>query len=350
MIKEINENIIEFLLTKFPSTMKTTLKIGIFFLFMCFEIVAQPVTETILFDNYVSPSDNDLVNNFSGSILLTPITSNGITGGCLTVPTTESWGNNNAIYCSKYMNSSLYSNDTRISFKYDTTQINPINYDRAVTIYLNPIADFNHYVIASITYDKKIQIVSYFAANNPFPVNLIHNHWYEFILSTSYDMPIPALYEVTAEAQLNDLGPTGLTPPIPAGNSDIVFTDSLLFVDTAVRVSFSGTSWGGAKYLDNFQFQGIKSADSCNATTGMPAIINDGIEVFVTANTIECASSHQELILELYSISGQKIVSKKLPYGHSSISVSDFAYGLYLMKIMAPGGKVQLTKKFIVSN
>lgn len=330
--------------------MKTTLKLGIFFLCMCFESVAQPVTETILFDNYVSPSDNDLVNNFSGTILLTPVSSNGITGGCLTVPTTESWGNNNAIYCSKYMNSSLYSNDTRISFKYDTTQINPINFDRAVTIYLNPGADFNHYVIASITYDKKIQIVSYFAANSPVPVNLIHNHWYEFILSTSYDMPIPALYEVTAEAQLNDLGPTGLTPPIPAGNSDILFTDSLLYVDTAVRVSFSGTSWGGAKYLDNFQFQGIKSADSCNATTGVPAVKDDGVEVFFTGSTIECTSSNEELLLEVYSISGQKIVTKKLPSGHSSISMNELTDGLYLMKMETSSGALVLTKKFIVSN
>ncbi|MBK9048080.1 MAG: hypothetical protein IPL74_15845 [Bacteroidetes bacterium] len=188
------------------------------------------------------------------------------------------------------MNSSYIRTIHGFHFKYDSTQINPINYDRAVTIYLNPIADFNHYVIASITYDKKIQIVSYFAANNPFPVNLIHNHWYEFILSTSYDMPIPALYEVTAEAQLNDLGPTGLTPPIPAGNSDIVFTDSLLYVDTAVQVSFSGTAWGGAN-LDNFQFQGIKSADSCNATTGI-LLLNPGSKCLV-ANTIECTSTHQ---------------------------------------------------------
>jgi hypothetical protein len=330
--------------------MKAALKFGIIFLLMCFEIVAQPVNETILFDNYVSPSDNDLVNNFSGNILLTPVSSNGITGGCLTVPTTESWGNNNAIYCSKYMNSSLYSNDTRISFKYDSTQVNPINYDRAVSIYLNPEADFNHYVIASITYDKKIQIVSYFAANNPFPVTLIHNHWYEFILSTSYDMPIPALYEVTAAAQLNDLGPTGLTPPIPAGNSDIVFTDSLLYVDTAVRVSFSGTSWGGAKYLDNFRFQGIKSADSCNATTGIPAVMDDGVEAIASGNTIECTSSHQELILELYSISGQKIFFKKLPFGYSSVSMNELADGLYFMKIETPSGKVVLTQKFVVSN
>ena len=60
---KIKDNI-EILLNKFPSTMKMSLKIGISFLFMCFEVVAQPVTETILFDNYVSPSDNDLVNNW----------------------------------------------------------------------------------------------------------------------------------------------------------------------------------------------------------------------------------------------------------------------------------------------
>ena len=330
--------------------MKSALISGIILIFLCCETMAQPVTETVFFDNYVSPSNNDLVNHFSGNVLLGPITTNGITGGCLTVPTTESWGNNNAIYCSKYLNSSVYSNDTRISFKYDSTQINPINYDRAVTIYLNPVADFNHYVIASITYDKKIQVVSYFAANNPVTVNLYHNHWYEFILNTSYTMPIPMTYQITASAQLNDLGPTGLLPPIPAGNSNIIFTDSLLYVDTAVQVSFSGTSWGGAKYLDNFRYQGVKSADSCNATTGLNAVADDGVKVIISGNTISCTSIHDDLILELYSISGQKVLSKQLPSGDSSESFNEMAGGLYLIQLKAPSGKILHTQKFVVRN
>ncbi|MBK7971740.1 MAG: T9SS type A sorting domain-containing protein [Bacteroidetes bacterium] len=72
--------------------------------------------------------------------------------------------------------------------------------------------------------------------------------------------------------------------------------------------------------------------------------------MFFTANTIECTSTHQELLLELYSISGQKVVTKNFLPGIHLFPVSDFANGLYLMKIMAPDGKVQLTKKFIVSN
>lgn len=331
--------------------MKTLIPTVILFILTMGTSISQSVTENILFDNYVSSTDNDLVNNFSGNILLTPITTNGITGGCLATPTTESWGNNNTIYCSKYMNSTFISNtDTRISFKYDTTQLNPINYDRAVSIYLNPEADFNHYVIASITSDKKIQIVSYFAANNPVPVNLIHNHWYEFILSTSFGMPIPALYEITAEAQLNDLGLTGITPPIPAGNSDIVFTDSLLFVDTAVQVSFSGTAWGGAKYIDNFRFEGFKSADSCNAPTGIATVIDSGVEVFVSGNTIECTSSHEKLMLYVYSISGQLLFSEEIHKGHSSIPINTLRNGLYLLYVSQDASVNYNITKFVVNH
>jgi hypothetical protein len=74
------------------------------------------------------------------------------------------------------------------------------------------------------------------------------------------------------------------------------------------------------------------------------------VEVFVTGTTIECTSSHQELMLELYSISGQNIFSKKLSSGHSSVSMNELANGLYFMKLETPSGKVVLTQKFIVSD
>ncbi len=327
--------------------MKTLIPTVILFILTIGTSISQPVTENVMFDNYVSPSDNDLVNNFSGNILLTPTTTNGITGGCLATPTTESWGNNNAIYCSKYINSAAYSSSTRISFKYDTTQLNSINFDRAVSIFLRPNADFNHYIIASITPDKKIQVVSYFAANNPVSVNLLHNPWYEFILNTSFTTPAPT-YQVATDAQLNDLGLTGLTPPIPAGNTSLSFTDSLLYVDTAVQVSFSGTSWGGAKYIDNFRFEGFKSADSCNAPTGIPAVIDTGVEVFVSGNTIECTSSHDKLMLHVYSISGQLLFSKEIRKGHSSIPIVELANGIYLLKISGSSSTLNITKKIVV--
>ena len=137
---------------------------------------SQTVMEYVSFDNYISSSDNDFVNNFTVGTGLNQITTNGITGGCLTTPNTISWGNDNAFYCSKYENAAQNITTTRISFKYDNTQLNAVNYDRAVSIFLRPSVDFNHYVIASITHDSKLQIVSYSWANNLPVVNLQHNH------------------------------------------------------------------------------------------------------------------------------------------------------------------------------
>ena len=275
------------------------------------------------------------------------ITTNGISGGCLTTPLTESWGNDNAIYCSKYIDSAGYSSSTRIAFKYDTTQLNTANFDRAVTVFLRPNADFNHYVIASITHDKKIQIVTYSAVNNPFQVNLIHNHWYEFILNTSFTTPAP-VYQVTSSVQLNDLGLTGLTPPIPAGNSNLNFTDSLLYVDTAVQVSFSGTQWGGAKYLENFRFQGMKSADSCNTSTGIPTFQSEGVAIFVTGNTLNITNPFGELSIQLYSIAGGKVFSGKALPGRSSLLFAGIENGVYLLRVSGIAENYHLTKKLVI--
>src|SRR6266536_995815 len=90
------------------------------FLCLCFlTSSAQIVIENVSFDNYISPTNNDFTNRFTNGLGLTQITTNGITGGCLTTPNTVSWGNDNAIYCSKYIAADSSICNTRISFKYD---------------------------------------------------------------------------------------------------------------------------------------------------------------------------------------------------------------------------------------
>ena len=312
-----------------------------------FNSKAQTVTEIINFNNYVSPSDNDLINNFSGGLGLLPLATNGITGGCVSTPNTVGWGNDNAIYCSKYLDSTNNISNTRISFKYDTTQLNTVNYDRAVSLFLRPAADFNHYVIASINYDKKIQIVTYSVANNPYLVNMEHNHWYEFILNVTCVSPA-SVHQIGAWAQLNDLGLTGLDPPVSLGNSSISFYDSLLYVDTAVQVSFTGTLWGGAKYIDNFQFQGVKSADSCNATTGVATVEAENIFINYYNNTIYLNQEVADLNVDVFSVSGQKMFSKIVAKGESSFSVASLVPGIYLVRVSGNG--VNSNKKIVVVN
>ena len=80
------------------------MKVLLFFTALCLvsRVSSQPVSESVLFDNYVSTADNDFVNRFDNGTGLNQIQTNGITGGCLETPQTISWGNDNAIYCTRY--------------------------------------------------------------------------------------------------------------------------------------------------------------------------------------------------------------------------------------------------------
>src|SRR5215213_10709680 len=88
--------------------------------FHLFPAKGQIVIEQVDFNNYISPTDNDFVNRFNNGAGLAQITTNGITGGCLTVPATMNWGNDNAVYCSKYIANLGSYCKTNIAFKYDT--------------------------------------------------------------------------------------------------------------------------------------------------------------------------------------------------------------------------------------
>src|SRR5690242_2144826 len=89
----------------------------------------QVVNETVSFDNYISPTDNDFVNRFDIGNGLNPIPASGISGGCLETPLTISWGNDNAVYCTRYKGMTGENYTTGICFRYDTTQLNVMNYD-----------------------------------------------------------------------------------------------------------------------------------------------------------------------------------------------------------------------------
>ncbi len=324
---------------------------------------SQIVTENVLFDNYISSTNNDFTNHFTGGLGLTQITTNGITGGCLTTPNTENmnWGNDNAIYCSKYIGANTYYAKTSVCFKYDSTQINSVNFDRAVSIWLNPSADFNHYIIASVTYNKKLQIVTYSWANNLPSLNLLNAHWYQLLLQANFVTASPD-YQINITASVNDLGLTGLTPPVPVGSSSGMINDSILFGDSAVQVSIAGTLWGGAKYLDNFHFEGIKSADSClTIPTGVAVNeTDDDVILFPNPARNKLAIGNRQYAnesIEIYDILGEKRLTLTLfpdnnrdrrGEGTASIDVSKLAPGIYFLRIVSDEKFV--TKKFVVSD
>lgn len=300
---------------------------------------AQVVIEDVNFDFYQNVSNNDFVNHFSGGNGMTQLQTNGITGGCILVPDSISWGNDNAIYCSKYKPNTGDTTVTSVCFKYDSTTVQLSSFQRAVSVFLRPYADFNHYIIASVSANKKIEIITYGWVNTPYPnLNLLHNHWYQYKLSTAF---FGVSSQVYIKAEVFDLGLSGVSLPALVNSSSGTITDNVLAVDTAIEVSVSGATYGGCLYLDNFHFQGRKGFSNCT--------IGTGIEDFQVSEALSVYYSHHDHRLHLvrneklagaitvavFNIEGKKIKEEQIPESQTEISFQEFTNGIYLVQCEA---------------
>ena len=293
---------------------------------------AQLVSETVDFDSYVSASDNDFTNRFSNGVGLVQITTSGITGGCLETPATIFWGNDNAIYCSYFQGVIGVTYITGICFRYDTLQINTINFDRAASVWMKPYSDPNHYLVASVLHDRKLQIISYSTASTSLAMPLLHGHWYNLLLTADFDGGATG-DEIAVNAQVNDLGLFGTDPPLPTGFANAMLYDSVLIADTSIEVSITGTAWGGARFLDNFRFDGMKSYDNCIATT-LEDQAADFFEMHITDNLLKLnLGTTQKASVELISVSGQTVLSAEVRRDHSEIDVSTLPPGMYFVVV-----------------
>ena len=305
------------------------------------------VNELVRFDYYVNAADNDFENRFTNGTGLNQLQVNGITGGCLETPQTISWGNDNAVYCTRFRGVIGDSSDLSVSFRYDTTQLNSINFDRAASLWMKPYVDPNHYIIASVLDTRRIQIVSYSAAASSAVMQLQHGHWYNLVLSSLFDGG-GLNDEITINAQVNDLGISGNDPPIPTGFTNTILHDSIMIADTAIEASLTGTHWGGALYLDDFHFIGTKSYDNCISTAVKEN--NDENEfTFSRSNnilTVYTGAEYSTSEVTIINISGQKLVEEKINPGKPEVDLSDLADGYYLVNLS--NEKSSVTKKFIL--
>lgn len=313
--------------------------------FSVLQIAAQQVTETVDFDNYNNISDNDLVNWFSGGNGLTQITTNGIQGGCLQTPDSINWGNDEANYCFKYHNLNSAGTSTRFCFKYDSTLTNLPSYARCASIWIKPSADFNHYVIASVSHQKKIEILSYSWTNNGAPsFSLIHGNWYQLVLFLTYSGST-----INTSVDIFDLGSTGLFAPSLVDHQFGSITDSIFCNDTSVTVGISGSRKGGAQYIDNFKFIGEKSSDSC--AYSIPNVVND-ISVndnFIFSynnNQIQLTNNSSPVIMEIINVEGQIILSRKMNEIFS-FNTAHLPSGIYFLK--ATNAEGNFLRKFVVN-
>ena len=328
--------------------MKKIFRLILVFPFACTAIATgQPVNETVSFDNYVSAADNDFVNRFDNGTGLNQLQTNGISGGCLETPATISWGNDNAVYCTRFKGVIGVNYITGICFRYDTSQLNNINFDRAASLWMKPGADPNHYLVASVINSRQIQVISYSATSASLPMTLQQDHWYNLLLIA--DFAGGTLNDqVNVNAQVNDLGVTGNDPPFPTGFTNLVLHDSVLIADTAIEVSLTGTSWGGALYLDNFRFDGMKSFDYCITTGIADAAGSEAISCSLDAGllSVHAGTAMRGSKIRILDLSGRALCAGEINAGVSTFNLSGLADGIYLVTVT--GGRKQVTKKIIL--
>ena len=311
-------------------------------------VIGQVVNETVDFDGYLSASDNDFQNRFDNGTGLVQLQTNGITGGCLETPSTIAWGNDNAVYCTHARGVIGVSYTLGICFKYDTTQLNNINFDRPASLWMKPEADPNHYLVASVLDTRRIQIISYSATASSPVMQLQQGHWYNLLLFADFSGGGTA-DQIDINSQVNDLGVTGNDPPIPAGFTNAVLHDSTLIGDTAIEISITGTHWGGALYLDNFRFDGMKSYDNCISTGIDTAQAEMDFTFLVEGNLLTVVpGTIQNSRFEVLNLSGQKMISGQLA-GTAEFDISSFASGFYLLSVDDQSGR-RCKKFFLIRN
>lgn len=309
----------------------------------CINTQAQTTIENSNFDTYTSVTDNDFATWFSNGIGLTQVTTNGITGGCLTTPDSVNWGNDEANYCSKYVGDLAAATNTSICFKYDTTMITYPSYQRGVSIWLKPYSDFNHYINVSFNHTR-LDIITYSWCNAPGPAFMpVHGNWYQLVVATTF----LTNDSVGIHAEVNDLGITGTSTPTLMAQSNGAIADAIFSNDTAIQIGVSGTKIGGALYLDDFHYSGHKSNDSC-----VIAVVNtinnpDALNNFVFSennNQIQLTNS-SEMKVEIINLEG-KIVETQIVNRNFSFNTSPLASGIYFLNANSVDGNFE--KQFAV--
>lgn len=301
------------------------------------------VTEDVHFDYYQTSLDNDFSNHFSNGTGLTQLQNNGIAGGCLQTPDSEIWGSNNALYCSRFRPDQGDTTLVSISFKYDSAGVHAGSFQRALSVWLIPSTDFNHYVVATVSWNKKIEMLTYSWSNNPYPnLALLNNHWYNYRLTAGFNGG-PS-HHVYLKAEVFELGATGTAIPSLVNSSSGIINDSVLIADTSISVMVSGTLFGGAIYLDDFHFAGREGYSDCINT---PAGIHDEITqtsfhvypspatnvIYVERHTMNV----ENLNVKIRDITGRKLKDENTSEAIINLNVSSLSNGIYFLQCSSAG-------------
>ncbi len=300
-------------------------------------------SQTINFDNYVSATNNDLVNNFDGMHNLTQIPNNGITGGCVSTPLTmpsASFAANLTKYKWTYTQANPFK--ASICFKYISALDPKLSQYRSSKISLVQYDSTNggltlENVTSACDYEQ-IEI-SYFVASssgNYFPaLTYLSDQWYKLELVTYYHNQT-----LFATSNLYSIGTNGLATPTLFATISRNDTSKHFPEDLGVyyRVQFTGYNKGGAQYLDNMNISAVPSSTN---------LIDMGKDFAITCNnnliSIDNLLSRKYSLI-IYNSIGQQVFKTESNEAFSKIDISSFRNGMYFVELQSEGKRVKMEK------
>lgn len=311
------------------------------FIFTATFAQAQHIVRTVPFA-YTTPTNNDYVQRFANGIGYTPVDSFGIDGASLATPDTISWGNGNALYCYKIKTEAWDSATVSLSFYYDSTTAVPTSIDRGASVWLNPSVDWNHYLITSVTHDKRLELLTYSWTNSPgVLLPLQHGHWYDLKITTQF-IPGFAGWMFTAAAYVFDLGTDGAQTPTLIGMDSGSANDEVLPTDSSISVSISGSRAGGVTFLDNLYFNALPNADSCEViidttTNGIFNVYDNGIRYQLNGNILRVHTQVNNNVVVCDAL-GRAIHQVVAENNETIIDLTRYHQGVYLLSVQTATG------------
>jgi len=236
---------------------------------------AQVVTETVDFNTYASPTNNDLTTRFlpgngAQPTDFTQTPTGGITGGALVVPPTVR--EDYLFYCSVHRNTLNQALEASICFKFNTSLVAPSSAPGGAALFFQGSLNHNWHVLF---YQNNLQVRSYGLVRTvalPTGTALQNGHWYRL---TSRVTPLGGAFndQVSAGGQLDDLGTSGLASPVAVVSYTATFADATMVGNATYQIQVTGVKNQGAELLDNFTYTGLKASSLCTPlATAAPAL------------------------------------------------------------------------------
>lgn len=314
-------------------------KLYVLFFFLLSTIAHAQVTQFVNFDNYLSVTDNDLVNNFEAGSPFVQIDSNGISGGALVPPAI---GGNFAILKRKYQ---VQSNNSSFSvyFKYYDSldkvagsftvelklDLKSAVTGNALSSYVQAYVYKNSLVVGNTGSKQSINFTS---------TPLKSGHWYQLVMNLGLADGQDSL---RANTYLYDYGTDGKTfsGVFKSIIGQFIYAQGFSDPQTYVDVDMIASKGGGTALLDNY-----------NVASNFPLSVSDKVknEVLIRSDNrtvINIGNPRSGRVsYQLYDMSGH-VLRKGYAYGAQVINIEDLPPAMYFLKVSE--GALINTKKIV---